>query len=232
MTSRFQKLKPGGTKFCYQSDRYPQTISWKVCVRCAHVGLINSKPFRHCTNSVTAPRTSHPRNSLFACDSRLTIASFASFLKRVILAGAFIPSPLCHPHVHGLTKFLFHLRTALRPPLYPLNRSISCNPQQGVQFGRLPEQSPLTSCEPNDPVEVSSTELTTTLLPSRKASIASTCNSGEDIAAAPASSEVDEKPIGMLASPLLSQERETRAASIQDLHSNREDSESTLQPVR
>ena len=64
------------------------------------------------------------------------------------------------------------------------------------------------------------------LLPSRRASIGSTCNSGEDIATTPASSEVDEKPNeGVLASSLLTQERQVQ------LHSgfitqNRENSES------
>ena len=40
--------------------------------------------------------------------------------------------------------------------LYPLNGSILRNPQHGVPFGRLAEQSPITGYEPNDPVEVSS----------------------------------------------------------------------------
>ena len=62
-----------------------------------------------------------------------------------------------------------HDRIPLPPPHntpslhYPLYGSISCNPQHGVQFGRLAEPSPATGCEPNDPVEVSSTEVTTVL---------------------------------------------------------------------
>ena len=56
------------------------------------------------------------------------------------------------------------------------------------------------------PVEVSSTEVTTTILPSRKDSVGSTYNSGEDIATILAVSEVDERSdLGMLASPLLTQ---------------------------
>ena len=46
------------------------------------------------------------------------------------------------------------------------------------------------------------------LLPSRRASIGSTYNSGEDIAT-PASSEMDERQcMGMLASPLFTQKRD------------------------
>ena len=51
------------------------------------------------------------------------------------------------------------------------------------------------------------------LLPSRRASVGSTCYSGEVIAITPASSEVDERPnLGMLASPLLTPKREASAA--------------------
>ena len=47
------------------------------------------------------------------------------------------------------------------------------------------------------------------LLPSRRASTDSTHNSGEEIATTTASLDVDERPnLGMLASPLLTQERE------------------------
>ena len=75
-------------------------------------------------------------------------------------------------------------------------------------LGLFAEQSPLTGCEPNAPVEVSITEVTT-LLPSRKTSIEPTDNSGEDIVTTPAVSEVDARSdSGMLASPLLTQERD------------------------
>ena len=63
--------------------------------------------------------------------------------------------------------------------------------------------------EPNDAVVVSRAQVATMLSPSRRASIGSTYNSGEDIATTLASFEVDEKTnLGMLASPLLTQERE------------------------
>ena len=70
---------------------------------------------------------------------------------------------------------------------------VHCDTHHGGQFGRLAIQGPFASYEPNDPVEVSSTVVTTMLLPSRRVSIGSTYNSGEDIAAAPASSEVDKR---------------------------------------
>ena len=57
----------------------------------------------------------------------------------------------------------------LLPPLHstlsfldPSHGSIHCNPHRGGQFGRLAKQSPITGYEPNDPVEVGSTEVTTT----------------------------------------------------------------------
>ena len=52
-----------------------------------------------------------------------------------------------------------------------------CVPLQGLMFGRFAGQSLFTGYEPNALV-VSSTEVTTVLLPSRKASIGSTCDSG------------------------------------------------------
>ena len=65
--------------------------------------------------------------------------------------------------------------------------------------------------------EVSSTEVATMLLPSRRANTGSTCNSGEDIAATPASSEVDGRPNwGMLASPVFTQKSD-KYRSIQNL---------------
>ena len=79
------------------------------------------------------------------------------------------------------------------PLLFPPNRTNPCAPQSGLFFARFAEQSPVTGCEPNAPVEVSSTEVTTVLLPSRKASIGPTYNSGEDIVTMPTVSEVDEK---------------------------------------
>ena len=92
-------------------------------------------------------------------------------------------------NVHGLTAFLFPAAHSTPSLLYLLNRSILCNPQHGVQFGGLAEQNPMTGYEPNDNVEVSSTEVTTTLFPSRRASVGSTYN----ISATPVSSEVQKK---------------------------------------
>ena len=82
----------------------------------------------------------------------------------------------------------------------------------------LPNRArPITGCQVNDPVEVSSSEVRTMLLPSRKASIGSTYNSGVGIATAPSLSEVDERSnLGMLSSPLLPQEGD-QCSSIQDL---------------
>ena len=84
--------------------------------------------------------------------------------------------------------------------LLPSRGSIHFDPHHAGQFGRLAEQSTITSYEPDDPVEVSNTKVTTMLLPSRRASDGSTYNSGEDIATTPASSEMDERQsMGMLA---------------------------------
>ena len=55
------------------------------------------------------------------------------------------------------------------PSLFdPRNWSFPCHPRQGLAFGRFAEQSALTGYEPNDPVEVCSTEVTTVLLPFEK----------------------------------------------------------------
>ena len=62
------------------------------------------------------------------------------------------------------------------------------------------------------------------LLPSRGASIGSTCNS-----TTPVSSEVDERQnMGMLASPLFTQKREASAATSRINHSNKEISVSSV----
>ena len=63
--------------------------------------------------------------------------------------------------------------------LLPSHGDIHCDPHLGGQSGRLAEQSPLTSYELNDPVEVSSTEVTLMLPPSRRASVGSAYNPGE-----------------------------------------------------
>ena len=106
---------------------------------------------------------------------------------------------------------LQHVASTASSLLNPPNRTNPCAPQSGLLFGRFAEQSPLTGFEPSAPVEVSSTEVTTTLLPSRKASSGSTHNSGEDIVTALAVSDVDDRSeLGVVVSPLLSQEREQR----------------------
>ena len=128
----------------------------------------------------TAPRTLHTRKHFLACGSRGAHSRFAA---RIILL-----SFMKNSHLHGHI-FRSHARCAW-PDRIPLPPSHSI-PQHRVQFGRLAEQSSTTGHEPNGPVEVSSTEVTTTLLPTRRASIGSTCNSGEDFATTHASSEVD-----------------------------------------
>ena len=71
----------------------------------------------------------------------------------------------------------------------------------------LPNRFRSQVMSPNHPVEVSSSEATPIILPSRKGSSGSTCNSVDDIVTTPA--EICERSdLGVLASPLLSQERE------------------------
>ena len=59
-----------------------------------------------------------------------------------------------------------HTRTVRYPHITPslLGRPLR-DPHHGVQFGRLSEQSTTTGYEPNDPIKVSSTEVTPMLLP-------------------------------------------------------------------
>ena len=67
---------------------------------------------------------------------------------------------------------------------------------------------------------------------SRGASTGSTDNSGENIGATSAVSEMDERQnLGMLTSPLLTQERETSAAPFRMYHSHKKNSESRSSPV-
>ena len=51
---------------------------------------------------------------------------------------------MSHAQCSWLDRIPFPLPRSTPSPLYPLNGSISCNPQQGVPFGRLAEQSPTT----------------------------------------------------------------------------------------
>ena len=115
---------------------------------------------------------------------------------------------------------------------FPPSRINPCAQQSGLLFGRFAEQSPLTGYEPNALVQVSSTEVTTTFLPSRKASISSTYNSGGSIVTSLAVSEVDERTdLGMLALLLLTRERQAPHHPGFH-HSNRESSETHSSHVR
>ena len=51
---------------------------------------------------------------------------------------------MSHAQCSWLDRIPFPLPRSTPSLLYPLNGSISCNPQQGVPFGRLAEQSPIT----------------------------------------------------------------------------------------
>ena len=57
--------------------------------------------------------------------------------------------------------------------LFPSHWPTTSTPQTGLLFGRFAALSPLTGYEPDTPVDVSSTERTTMLLPSGKATIGS-----------------------------------------------------------
>ena len=78
-----------------------------------------------------------------------------------------------------LTRHRLHSPSLSTPTSYPLlfpsNRPTTCTPPAGLFFGRFAEQSPLTGYQPSAPVEVSSTEVPPTLLPSKNGSIGSTC---------------------------------------------------------
>ena len=94
---------------------------------------------------------------------------------------------MSHAHCTWLDRILLPLPHSTPSLFHPLKWSISCNPQHGIQFA---EQSPITGYEPNDLVEDSSTEVATMFQPSRRASVGSTYNSGEDIATTLASSDL------------------------------------------
>ena len=123
--------------------------------------------------------------------ARDTHANIFSRVAKVTMLQRFVVfRKKSHPHrriscrtldAHGLIEYIFLCRTALR-----LNSTLQTRVSPAFRDKDFclvvwPEQSPLTSNEPNDPVEVSSTEVTTMLLPSRKASIGSNYRSGEDI---------------------------------------------------
>ena len=118
---------------------------------------------------------------------------------------------MSHTQCTWLDRILLPLPHRTPSSLCPAQRSIRHDPQHGVQLGRFAEQCPMTVYEPNDSVEVDTTEVTTVLSPPRRASIGSTYNSGEDSATTPALSEVDGRlNLGLLASPLLTEERQVQ----------------------
>ena len=129
-------------------------------------------------------------------------------------------------------------RTLLDPPLTspsqstPTSSSLLFPSPLDSCLADLPEQSPLTGSEPNAPVEVSSTEATPIIFSSKKGSIGSTCNSVDDLATIPLVSEIGERAdLGMLASPLLSRERD-KCEPTWNLWPDRESSEASFSHLR
>ena len=99
---------------------------------------------------------------------------FVTFPKKVILTERIA----CR--THGLITFAQH--------------SVSSRSSKNdLLFGRFAGRSFLSGCGPRGPVDSISIEVTTMLQPSRKASIGSTYNFGEDIVTTLALSEVDER---------------------------------------
>ena len=121
------------------------------------------------------------------------------------------------------------IRTLFDPPLTFPTLPTTSTPQTGLLFGRLAEQSPLTGFLAQSSVEVSSTETTPIVLLSRKGSIGSTYNSGDDRATILAASEAGQRSVlGMLASATVSQQRETSANPFGIFHSDGENSETSF----
>ena len=124
-------------------------------------------------------------------------------------------------HAHGLTAYLFFHRTALRL-CSPFQTGVSpAIRNQGFRLGVLPNRGVSQVMSPTILLRSPPRKLQQHSYPprlrSRKASVGSSYNSGEDVATTRASSEVDERPnLGVLASPLLTQERD-KCSSIQDL---------------
>ena len=97
--------------------------------------------------------------------------------------------------------------------LFPSHGDIHCDPRLERQFGRFAEQSLLTSYEPNDPVEVNSTEVSLCSY-HQEQRVLGRLTIQARTSLLPASSEVDEiQSMGMLASPLFTQKREASATS-------------------
>ena len=111
-----------------------------------------------------------------------TQITFRVWLKFALSCRKIVISTRVSCRTRGLTASLFFCRTAHHLyTILPTGVTLASRKRR-VPCGRMSEQSPLTGCEPNDLVEVSSTEVTTMLLSLRKASIGSTYNSGEDVA--------------------------------------------------
>ena len=114
--------------------------------------------------------------------------------------------------------------------LFPSHWPATSTSQTELLFGRCAEQSPITGYEPSALVEVSSTEAPPMKLPSRKGSLGSTC---DDLATPPAASEVGKRSdLGMMASPLFLQGRETSANQSRIYHSNRQSSGTSFSRFR
>ena len=80
-----------------------------------------------------------------------------------------------HPHklISCCTRNVLGFTAFFLPAPHSTPSLLPCYPQHGVQFGRFAEQCAMTVYEPNDSVEVGSSEVTTVLLLSRRASIGS-----------------------------------------------------------
>ena len=104
--------------------------SQEMAILLASDGVVISAPYLACVTHA---------NTFFACASCLhfCVISQKSHPRRRVSCRT--------RYVHGLTAFFPPLSPRSTPSLlYHLNGSISCNPQQGVLFGRLAEQSPIT----------------------------------------------------------------------------------------
>ena len=107
-----------------------------------------------------------------------------------------------------LTSSAHSTRTPVQTSLlFPSHGDDHCDdPRPGATFGRSVESNTLTSCDPNDLVELSNTEVTPKIF--HRSSVTSTYDSAESIAAHPPESDLDDEQIRtMLDSPLCLQER-------------------------
>ena len=100
---------------------------------------------------------------------------------------------------HAQAQLLDRLPRALADPppasvLLTSHRDNHCEDdlRQGAEFGRLDEQCPVADYASNDLIEVNSSEVTAICSSKEEQAELSTYNSGDDIAATPMDSEVDE----------------------------------------